>query len=128
MTLFQQIPPTDHPSTILERHLVVITENLKLDLARPYLRQHKVLTKEEHMQLIKSPDAELLVDILEQKGEEGARRFINMLEATSGKVPEHKSILRDLVQDEHYTMIVNRIPTESQESRIFRVASRSSVS
>ncbi len=116
--------------TILERHLVVITENLKMDLARPYLRQLKVLTKAEHMELVKCPQVELLVDMLEQKGDEEARLFMGMLETTMDRVPGHKTILDELSQDEQYAVIMTKVSTACaglNSPRIFRFASRSSV-
>lgn len=100
-----------------------------MDVVRPYLRQHKVLTKAEHMELVKYPHAELLVDILERKGDEGTRRFISMLKATSGKAPGHGVILQDLSQDEHCSLIVSEGPAANagHSSHIFRFASRLSI-
>ena len=59
------------------------------------------------MELLKSPQVELLVNMMEQRGDKGVKRFISMLEATAEKAPEHKIILSELAKDECFTQIMS---------------------
>ena len=110
---------------LLEKHYVAIAEKLNLPLIRPYLRQNRVITKEQHMELLKFPDerrtkpVEILINMIEGKGSEGFRKFVTVLEQTADREPGHQDILEDLQGDEGYPY--------AQQSPVVRSSSQKSV-
>lgn len=90
---------------ILERHLVSVIQLLDVSILRPYLRQCRVITEQEHIQLLNmredSPNtqAEFLICMVKNKGTRGFHRFMAVLQKTSSQHPGHQDIV-DLLQSD----------------------------
>ena len=72
---------------------------------RPHLRQARVINEQDYLELLKIRDdsrneqAEVLVQIIKQKGTEGFRRFLHVLKDTAAENPGHKDIISALETD-----------------------------
>lgn len=93
---------------ILENHLVNVTELLDVSILRPYLRQYRVITEQEHIQLLNNREAppntqaELLVCMVKSKGTRGFHRFMAVLQKTSSQHPGHEDLVTLLQSDPTY--------------------------
>ena len=97
---------------LLQDHFVVLTQHLNVKQIRPYLHQYKVLTRDEYIQLLRddSPNSkavEYLVVMVESKGSQGFRMFVEALEKTMDQEPAHKDILEELKMDSRFSQIVD---------------------
>ena len=72
---------------------------------RPHLRQARVISEQDYLELLKIRDdshreqAEVLVQIIKQKGTEGFHRFLHVLKYTAAENPGHKDIISALETD-----------------------------
>ena len=104
---FVALSETDHMH-ILENHLVTVTELLDVSILRPYLRQYRVITEQEHIQLLNNREApsntqaELLVCMVKNKGTRGFHRFMAVLQKTAPQHPGHEDLLTLLQSDPTY--------------------------
>lgn len=77
---------------ILDKHLVTVTENLDVQSIRPYLRQARVISEQDYIELLKmrsenaKDQAEVLAYMIKRKGVEGFHKFCIYLKA------RHKTI------------------------------------
>ena len=69
---------------------------------RPHLRQARVISEQDYLELLKIRDdsrneqAEVLVQIVKQKGTEGFHRFLHVLKGTAAENPGHMEIISAL--------------------------------
>ena len=75
---------------------------------RPHLRQARVINEQDYLELLKIRDdspreqAEVLVEIIKQKGTEGFRKFLHVLQDTAAENPGHMEIISALQIDPVY--------------------------
>lgn len=81
---------------------------LDVESIRPHLRQARVINRQDYLELLKIRDdspkeqAEVLIEIINQKGTEGFRRFLHVLKNTVAENPGHKDIISALETDAVY--------------------------
>jgi len=93
---------------VLTRNLVTVVNTLDVKSIRPHLRQARVISEQDYIELLKMPEdsprkqAEILVQIVKQKGTEGFRKFLRVLKNTAADNQGHQDIIFALESDIGY--------------------------
>ena len=96
---------TEYDNDVLTRNLVTVIDYLDVESIRPHLRQARVINRQDYLELLKIRDdspkeqAEVLVEIIKQKGIEGFRKFLHVLKCTAVENPGHMEIISALEPD-----------------------------
>jgi len=112
---------------ILDKHLVTVTENLDVQSIRPYLRQARVISEQDYIELLKmrsenaKDQAEMLAYMIKRKGVEGFHKFLHILESTAQDNPGHEDIIRAIKNDPGYEQRIYPPIFESRYSSCDRI-------
>ena len=97
--------PLSTENDVLTRNLVTVINYLDVKSIRPHLRQARVISEQDYLELLKIRDdsrreqAEALIQIVKRKGIEGFHKFLHVLRYTLAENPGHKDIISALETD-----------------------------
>ena len=117
--LTYDVCPLSTENDVLTRNLVTVINYLDVKSIRPHLRQARVISEQDYLELLKIRDdsrreqAEALIQIVKRKGIEGFHKFLHVLRYTLAENPGHKDIISALETDAVYQQNNLWLPTTS---------------